>query len=397
VVERKFGVASTKVHIDPVPASWARRIASMVLLSLLCSYALSFFPGCGNDDQSADGRRDSSFSGETVRRLDGAITKQMREEDLPGVVVGVWVPGEGRYVVAKGKANLETGEKRDLADQFRIGSITKTFVATAVLQLVEEGKLSKSDKLSRWYPDFPNADKITVEDLLRMQSGIVDPPFEDLVRRYNSPRAAIEASARNGDAFLPPGQRTQYSNINYVILGEIVGKVSGNDTGDRIEASILKPLGMRNTSYPTNSKLPGDLHGYTYDFSTGGFKDVTVLDPAAEGGSAAMISDVSDLRTWAKAVCTGTLLNPETQKVRLQTKPLSGESGPVQYGEGIMRIGKFCGHVGRQPGFSSAMWYLPQKEATIVINVNREDEFSPPPSDALAGDIVKTLFPKYAV
>jgi D-alanyl-D-alanine carboxypeptidase len=197
--------------------------------------------------------------------------------------------------------------------------------------------------------------------------------------------------------FLPPGQRTQYSNINYVILGEIVGKVSGNDTSDRIEASILKPLGMRNTSYPTNKELPGDLHGYTYDFSTGSFKDVTVLDPAAEGGSAAMISDVYDLRTWSKAVCTGELLKPETQKARLQTKPLSGESGPVQYGEGIMRIGKFCGHVGRQPGFSSAMWYLPQKEATIVINVNREDEFSPPPSDALVGNIVKTLFPKYAV
>ena len=161
--------------------------------------------------------------------------------------------------------------------------------------------------------------------------------------------------------------------------------------------SILKPLGMRNTSYPTNSKLPGDLHGYTYDFSTGGFKDVTVLDPAAEGGSAAMISDVYDLRTWAKAVCTGELLKPDTQKTRLQTKPLSGEWGAAQYGEGIMRIGKFCGHVGLQPGFSSAMWYLPQKEATIVINVNREDEFSLPPSDALTGAIVKTLFPKYAV
>jgi D-alanyl-D-alanine carboxypeptidase len=367
----------------------------MVLLSFLCSYALSFSPGCGNDEQGADGRGGSGFSGETVRRLDGAITKQMREEDLPSVVVGVWVPGEGRYVVAKGKANLKTGEKRDLADQFRIGSITKTFVATAVLQLVEEGKLSKSDKLSKWYPDFPNADKITVEDLLRMQSGIVDPPFEDLVRRYNSPRAAIEASARSGDTFLPPGQRTQYSDVNYIILGEIVGKVSGNDTGDRIETSILKPLGMRNTSYPTNSKLPGDLHGYTYDFSTGGFKDVTVLDPAAEGGSAAMISDVSDLKIWAKAVCTGTLLKPETQKARLRTKPLSGESGPVQYGEGIMRIGKFCGHLGRQPGFSSQMWYLPERDATIIVNVNREEEDITPLSDALASAILEIVFPKY--
>src|SRR5688572_27824485 len=116
-----------------VPSSRAWKFASIVLLSLLCSYALSFSSGCGNDAQSS-GRGDSGFSDETVRRLDGAIAKQMREDDVPGVVVGVWVPGEGRYVVAKGKANLRTGEKRDLEDQFRIGSITKTFVATAVLQ-----------------------------------------------------------------------------------------------------------------------------------------------------------------------------------------------------------------------------------------------------------------------
>jgi D-alanyl-D-alanine carboxypeptidase len=396
VVERKFGLVSTKRHVGTMPASRARKIASIILLSLLCSYALSLSPGCGNDAQG-DGRGDSGFSVETVRRLDGAIDKQIREDDLPGVVVGVWVPGEGRYMDAKGKANLKTGEKRDLDDQFRIGSITKTFVATAVLQLIEEGKLSKSDKLSKWYPHFPNAEKITVEDLLRMQSGIVDPLWEDVIGDFTSPQETIEASANLSGAFLPPGQRTEYTNVNYVILGEIVSKVSSNNTGDRIEESILKPLGMKNTFYPTDSDLPGDLHGYTYDFSTGGFKDVTVFDPAAEGGTGAMISDVSDLRTWAKAVCTGTLLKPETQKARLQTKPLSGESGPVRYGEGIMRVGKFYGHPGLQPGFSSAMWYLPQKEATIIINVNREDEFDPPPSDALARAIVKILFPEYAV
>ncbi|HLL41371.1 MAG TPA: serine hydrolase, partial [Rubrobacteraceae bacterium] len=77
------------------------------------------------------------------------MAEQMQTNDLPGVVVGVWVPGEGEYVVARGKANLKTGEKRDVDDPFRIGSITKTFVATAILQLVDEGKLSKGDKLAK--------------------------------------------------------------------------------------------------------------------------------------------------------------------------------------------------------------------------------------------------------
>ena len=107
-----------------MPAFRTRKIASIVLLTLLCSFAFSFPSGCGNGEQG-DGRGVSDFSGETVRRLDGAIAEQRREEDLPGVAIGVWVPGEGRYVVARGKANLKSGEKRDLHDPFRIGSITR--------------------------------------------------------------------------------------------------------------------------------------------------------------------------------------------------------------------------------------------------------------------------------
>jgi D-alanyl-D-alanine carboxypeptidase len=194
----------------------------------------------------------------------------MQENDLPGVVVGVWVPGEGEYVVARGKANLRTGEKRDLGNPFRIGSITKTFTATAVSQLVEEGKLSKNDKLSKWYPDFPNAEKITIEHLLRMQSGIVMPEGEP--EQYSTTEEVIEGSAKQGIVFGTPGQRTEYSDINYILLGEIISKVSGNDTGDQLTQTILKPLGMKNTSYPFNNdfnNLPGDLHGYTLDLSTG--------------------------------------------------------------------------------------------------------------------------------
>jgi D-alanyl-D-alanine carboxypeptidase len=320
----------------------------------------------------------------------------MRENDLPGVVVGVWVPGEGEYVVARGKANLKTGEKRDLEDPFRIGSITKTFTATAILQLFEEGKLSKTDKLAKWYPHFPNAHKITIDHLLSMRSGIVDPPWEaTFLEGLTSPQETIEASAGLGDEFLLPGQRTQYTNVNYVILGEIIRKVSGNDTGDQIEKSILKPLGMKDTIYPTTNELPGDLHGYSLAH-TGELKDATSFNPSAEGGAASMISDVSDLKTWAEAVCTGKLLKSETQRARLRTHHLPGESDSVGYGEGIYKVGEFCGHGGRQPGFSSEMWYLPEKDATIVVSVNREDEPDPQRQSAiLLLDITEILFLKY--
>jgi len=320
----------------------------------------------------------------------------MRADDLPGVVVGVWVPGEGEYVVARGKADLETGEKRDVDDPFRIVSITKTFVATAVLQLVDEGKLSKSDKLAKWYPDFPNADEITVDHLLSMRSGIVGPPWDDALWELTSPRETIEASADLGDAFLPPGQRTEYSNTNYVILGEIVGKVSGKDTGDRIDETILEPLGMKDTLYPTDGTLPGDLRGYTLDPSTAELKDVTGFDPSAVGGSGAMISDASDLKVWAEAVCTGRLLKPETHKARLRTRHLSGGPDFVGYGEGIAKVGEFCGHDGLQPGFSSEMWYLPEEDATIVVGVNQDYQLpNPSPAGAISEAVVNILFPKH--
>src|SRR3712207_637981 len=157
-------VISVTGRYEPLPKETA---LSLVVLGLLLT--LVSFSGCGNHDRATP-----HFSEDIVEQLDTAIASAMKYNDLPGVVVGVWVPGEGEYVVARGKANLKTGEQRDLEDSFRIGSITKTFTATAVLQLVEEGKLSKSDTLSKWYPDFPNAETITVEHLLRMQSGIAD-------------------------------------------------------------------------------------------------------------------------------------------------------------------------------------------------------------------------------
>jgi D-alanyl-D-alanine carboxypeptidase len=373
--------------------------SSKVLLVLLFFLVLLASSGCGKEAQSGGqggGQGGSGFSDDKVRRLDGAIAKQMRENDLPGVVVGVWVPGEGEYVVARGKANLKTGEKRDPDDPFRIGSITKTFTATVILQLVEEGALSKSDKLAKWYPDFPNAKMITIEHLLSMRSGIVQQNGWDTIDFYTSPEAVIETSALLGGQFSPPGQRTEYTDINYVLLGEIISKVTGNDTADRIDESILKPLGMKNTFYPTNNDLPGDLRGYGSDLVSEELEDLTNLNPGGPGWAGAMISDVWDLKTWAKAVCTGKLLKPETQKARLQTQHIQGEPDFSEYGEGIWKAGPFCGHSGWLPGFTTQIWYLPEKDATIVVNVNRGEELLPPPASVLTEDLTKILFPKHA-
>ena len=373
---------------------WACAAFVAVLLLLACPSS------CANGEQES-----SRFPDDVVERLDEAVADQMRYGDLPGVVVGVWVPGEGEYVVARGKANLETGKKREVGDPFRVGSITKTFVATAVLQLVEEGELSRSDKLAEWYPDFPNAEKITVEDLLRMRSGIAEgSDLDDMWgEAYEKDRLAgvsadevieraAESSAKLG---YPPDQRTEYTNANYVLLGEIVEKVSGEDLGAHLARKIFEPLGLKNTTYPKTSGLPGDLHGYHRDIYRVEPVDTTVVNPDPLAGAGAMVSDVPDLKVWAKAVCTGRLLEPETHEARLRTQPLLGWPDRVGYGEGIIKAGSFCGHGGDIFGFNSQMLYLPQRDAVIVISVNKTDPYTDPLAEALVRDIAEILFPKH--
>jgi len=342
------------------------------------------------------------LTADNMQKVDDLIAQAMQDNNLPGVVVGVWTPDEGEYVTAQGTANRDTGRAREPEDPFRIASITKTFTGTAILQLVDQGLLSKSDPLSTWYPDFPNADEITVDDLLRMRSGLVDPLDKDFLQEfYDDPELvytaedAIAAAAARADEFEPPDQKTKYNNLNFIMLGEIVGKVSGNDFGDQVAQNIFEPLGMANSLYPTNDQLPGELHGYSLNPETEEFDDKTVLNPRVAGGAGVLISNLSDLRTYASALCTGDLLQPETQAARLEAQQMDGEADFIKYGEGILELGKFCGHNGTVFGFSSEMFYLPEEDAVIVVNVNRLDEDDESKSTDLFLAVSKTFFPEY--
>jgi D-alanyl-D-alanine carboxypeptidase len=341
------------------------------------------------------------FSEENLRKVDEFVAQQMKQQNLPSVV-GVWAPGEGQYLIAQGKANLDTGEQRGPGQPFRIASITKTFTATGILQLVDEGKLKTSEKLSKWHPDFPNADKITVDDLLRMRSGIPDFTDEEFMKNwYAHPQAditakdTIERSAKKVNQFKAPGQETVYTNTNFVLLQEIVGKVSGEPLDARIEEGILRPLGMDDSFYATNNKLPGTLHGYSWNPKSKEFQDKTILNPAVPGGAGAIISTLSDLRPYARAVCEGGLLEPTTQKGRLRSYPMEGDPPFVRYGQGLVFLGEWCGHNGTIFGFSSEMFYLPQEKAVILVDVNRLDLDDQSKSTNIFLGVSKILFPEH--
>ncbi|MDG3002339.1 serine hydrolase domain-containing protein [Paludisphaera mucosa] len=344
------------------------------------------------------------LSPEVVRALDAEIDRAVAQDGLPSAAVMITIPGSRSYVAVRGEADLRTGRARGAAMPFRIASITKSFTATAVLQLADRGKLSLDDPLAKWYPDFPHADSITVDDLLRMRSGIPDSLGHDLLGEYYAdpliritPQESIDKAASMAHDFQPADRETVYNNLNYIFLQEIVARVAGRDLGAQIRRSILRPLGLTTTSYPTGDRLPGPLRGYSLDAEAGRPVDKTVLNPAVAGGAGAMISTLRDLTVYARALGTGTLLKPETQAARLQGETLAGAPDFVKYGEGVEMIGPFVGHNGTIFGFSSEMFYLPALRATIVVDVNRLDVDDVSRSTPLFLSLARIAFPEYVL
>jgi len=319
---------------------------------------------------------------ELTMQLDDLIGSIMLKNNLPGVVVGVWVPGEGNYLKAFGKANLETDSKRQFDDVFRIASITKTFTATVVLSLVDDGLLSTSDFLSKYLPDFPKAGNITIRNLLRMRSGIVDYADSSILEEwYKDPHkdypldTLIDTMASHGNEFTAAEQETVYCNGNYTILAKIVEIVTGDTFINLVNKKVFQPLELNNSSYPkpNNYTLESNNHGYSWENSTSSFIDNTELNTSCGNAAAAIISNMNDLEKYARALYQGTLLSEETQAKRLETEVFKDAPPFLQYGEGIIKQGEFYGHNGTIFGFSTEMFYLPAEDAVIVINVNRLD------------------------
>lgn len=366
----------------------------LILTALLCTLS-----ACGG---GSNGDAPPALPAETQASIDQIVQQQLTAQNLPGAVVLVSIPGEGEMVKAYGQANLETGLARNAADPFRIASITKTFIGTLILQLVDDGLIALADPLSTWYPGFPNGDVITIDHLLRMRSGMADPVDFDFLREtLAAPTELIaadelvaRAAARSAE-FVPPDSETRYNNLNFIMLGEIAAKVSGQDIRTLLAERIARPLGMSQTVYPVATELGGSNRGYLFDPTAGRFEDVTVLNTVSSGGAGAIISTAEDLKRYARALCTGSLLKPQTQALRMQGTVLAEQPEFIEYGAGVVKFGRFCGHNGTAPGFSSEMFYLPEKDAVIVVNVNRLDFDDHSKSIELLLLLTKQLFPQY--
>ncbi|MDX3752560.1 serine hydrolase domain-containing protein [Streptomyces sp. AK08-02] len=315
---------------------------------------------------------------EVTARLDKAIEDVRRQADIPGVVVGLWMPGKGSYVRATGVA--DTATRRPMtADSFvRIGSETKTFTVTALLELVDDHRIRLDDPISRYVHGVPNGHRITLRHLAEMRSGLfpysADPDFvHDLLsdpQRSFTPREVLAYGFRHKNTFAP-GTQFQYSNSNLILLGLVIEKVSGQRLADFIDGRVLRPSRLDHTLLPQGAEFP-EPHprGYTNQTLSGVVADATDWNPSWAWAAGSMISNLHDLRRWAPIVATGTLLTPQTQAERLKTLPTSHPG--LSYGLGIFNANGWIGHNGSIPGYETVTVYLPSKKATLVIMINTD-------------------------
>ncbi|MFF4320398.1 serine hydrolase domain-containing protein [Streptomyces sp. NPDC001568] len=314
----------------------------------------------------------------TVARLDTAIAAVMEKAGIPGASVGLWVPGRGAYVRSFGVADRRDGAPLKPDMYSRIGSVTKTFTVTGVLQLVDRGLVGLDDPISQYVDGVPGGERVTVRQLAAMRSGLYDytsdPTFLDALRadphRAYAPRQLLGYAFAHPPNFAP-NAKWEYSNTNTVLLGLLVEKVSGKSLAAYLEERVFAPLGLDSTTLPAGSAFP-DPHpqGYTTFSPDGAVVEATDWNPSWAWAAGAIVSDLEDLRAWVPALVDGRLLKPATQAERLRTEPV-GVPG-VGYGLGIARVDGWLGHNGELPGYETIAAGLPGSGVTLVVLVNSD-------------------------
>jgi D-alanyl-D-alanine carboxypeptidase len=315
-------------------------------------------------------------------QLQAVLDRVQSSYPVPGLQAAVIMPDGFTWTGASGRSEIgATARAATPETSFVVGSITKTFVATLVVQLASEGRLSLDDPLSRWLPRYPNAAAITIRELLNHTSGIYNyfehPKYEALVfKRPNHRWTTTEILSLTGKPYFAPGKGYHYSNTNYVLLGLIAERITGRSLAVEIRRRFLTPLGMGHTHFQDEEPVPvRGAMGYLYNGNRSfkGLWDGSSERPNTSAATVAwaagaMVSTAGDLATWTRALYGGKVLQPQWL-----TQMLS--FGTYGYGLGVRSVTiagqPAWGHAGSLRGFTAATWYLPLQQVTVSVTTNR--------------------------
>jgi D-alanyl-D-alanine carboxypeptidase len=344
------------------------------LVALVLGLTLAVAPA------TASARLDVTAAPPSLRQL----AKHVVATGAPGAVVFVR-DAKGTRAGSAGYANVRTKEPLGQAHAFRVGSVTKTFVATIVLQLESEGVLRLDDPIERWLPGLvPNGNAITLRHLLSHTSGIYnytdDPQL--LAQLLRDPLAVLtpESLVRVATSHAPlfaPGRGWSYSNSGFILLGLAVEKATGTPLEAQLRLRILEPLGLTRTSLPAVPTLPAPFsHGYL--LAGNGViptpnrrpADVTVWSPSWAWAAGAIVSTVGDLARFYSSLLGGALLPTQQLREMKTLTPIPGGG----YGLGLqtirLRCGTVWGHGGAVPGFETLAFSSENGSHQAIVMVN---------------------------
>ncbi len=298
--------------------------------------------------------------------------------------------GKILYQDAIGQANMELGVKMEKEHIFRIGSITKQFTSVAIMQLEEQGKLSIQDPITKFLPDYPtHGHTITVEHLLTHTSGIRSytdmESFGSMFRKDMPPLELVEVFKDEPMDFAP-GEKFNYNNSGYILLGVIIEKVSGLSYADYVQKHLFDPLGMTASYYGSASRvIPNRVAGYQgakEDYRNADYLSMTL--PYAAGS---LLSNVADLYTWTKAVHAHQLVSAESlQKAFSPFRLNNGEESDYGYGWSLGEIydRSVVEHGGGINGFLTESIYVPEEELFVAVFSNCNCQSPSPAANQMA-------------
>jgi D-alanyl-D-alanine carboxypeptidase len=380
--------------------------AQFAVLSTALVLGVASLTACGGDEEPAQPPRvEPAFelTTEPMSERDAAAlpqpwvaragAKTLAAGRSPGFLYGVWDPARGVHLEAFGVADHETGTAMKVDDSFRIGSITKTFTATAVLLLVDEGKVRLDEPIATYTGSLtdplPDGDAVTVRETLGMTSGwpeytndAAGPFVSTLIepdKRWTTRQLVAEA------AWQKPTTRGKYAyvNTNYIVLGELIAQASGMSYGDFIEERILQPIGLEQTEIPNATETAEvGTHGYMSEgwnefegqvspemaAAVTPFKDVTDNTTSVGGSAGNGVSTLGDLAKWAAADFGNVLLSPHTRAERLKRTRASLPG--ASYGLGLEMVGDLHYHGGEIFGWESMLMANPKTGQVVVLDGN---------------------------
>lgn len=338
---------------------------------------------------------------DATRQAMDAVVK----EGVPGVALQA-KDKHGVWKATSGVGNLKTGAPRSAHDRFRAGSITKTFIATVLLQLEAEHRLSLDDKVEEWLPGLVRGHghdgrKITVRQLLNHTSGIYsytdDEDFANEIflpenffkNQYRTwtPQELMKIAMSHKPEFAP-GTSWGYSNTNYLLAGMLINKVTGNPYGDEVRRRVIEPLGLHGTYMPGTSPTVPQPSSRAYsqlaENTTGKIYDVTEFNPSAANSAGEILSSSGDLNRFYSALLAGRVL-PAKQLAEMKTT-VPAEIVGGRYGLGLIESELSCGvriwgHSGGIHGSSSVAFTTTDGKHSLAFNFNGD----------WAGDPVKVI------